>query len=315
MIKIAVVFPGQGSQKLRMLNDYYNNFYEVRTTFEEANQTLKFDLWKIIQNDIYKLNQTEYTQPALLASSISIWRIFKKYSECASPEIVAGHSLGEYAALCAAESISFHDALNLVRFRGKLMQSSVNDGKYAMSAIIALDYKDVIKCCNMAKEFGVVELANFNSYKQLVISGELTAVEKANELAKKMGARRIHMLPINIPSHCSLMKSVAEKFKVALDRVVMNKPKIRVIHNYNVQSHDNVNDIKTALLEQLYRPIQWVRNVEKIAKSNINYILECGANKVLTNLNKQIIKKEILCLDTSTVEAMNQVIRVLNNTR
>ncbi len=306
MIKTAIVFPGQGSQKLGMLSDYYARFSEVKETFDEANDALDFDLWHIIQHDEDKLNQTEYTQPALLAASIAIWRVLRAYSNI-NPDILAGHSLGEYSALCAAESIRFDDALRLVKLRGQLMQSAVTDKDCAMSAILALTNEEVIECCNAAKGIGIVEPANFNSHGQIVISGELKAVEKANEIAKAMGAKRAQLLPVSVPSHCSLMKDAAEKFASALDKITIKSPSLSVIHNCDVAIHTDAIGIKDALTKQLYSPVKWTQTIEKMAESGIQEVIECGANKVLTGLNKRIVK-ELNYQDTATVESFDKLI-------
>lgn len=306
MTKTAIVFPGQGSQKLEMLNDYYTRFNEVKETFTEANDALGFDLWQITQENEDKLNQTEYTQPALLAASIAIWRVLNNHSNI-TPEILAGHSLGEYSALCAAGSIGFADALRLVRLRGQLMQSAITDKECAMSAILALSNEEVIKCCDAAKSSGIVEPANFNSHGQVVISGELKAVERANEIAKEMGVKRAQLLPVSVPSHCSLMKDAAEKFATALNKITIKAPEIAVIHNYDVQSHNDINEIKTALIKQLYSPVKWTQTIEQMAELGITNVIECGANKVLTGLNKRIVK-ELNYQDTASVEAMDKLL-------
>ncbi len=306
MMHTAIVFPGQGSQKIGMLSDYYQQFDEVRKTFAEANDTLQFDLWEIIQNDEEKLNKTEYTQPAILAASIAIWRILSIHSNTQA-NVLAGHSLGEYSALCAANGIQFSDALKLVQLRGQLMQSAVTDKACAMSAILGLTNEQVIECCNTANDMGIVEPANFNSQGQVVISGELQAVEKANEIAKKMGAKRAQILPVSVPSHCSLMKEAAKKFAIALDKINIKKPEIKVLHNYDVVSHTDVKEIKHTLIKQLYCPVKWTQTIEQMAKDGINTVIECGASKVLTGLNKRIIK-ELNYYDTSTVDTFEKLI-------
>lgn len=305
MTKKAIIFPGQGSQNLGMLSDHYKRFKEVKETFTEANDTLGFDLWQIIQNDENKLNQTEYTQPAILASSIAIWRVLMSHSSITQMNLTkAGHSLGEYSALCSAESINFDDALRLVQLRGQLMQVAVTDKACGMSAILALTNEQVIECCNAAKYIGIVEPANFNSSGQVIISGELEAVEKANQIAKKMGAKRIQLLPVSVPSHCSLMKSAAKKFAIALEKITIKSPKTPILHNYDVASHDNINDIRNALIKQLYSPVQWRKTIEKMADLGIKSFTECGANRVLTVLNKRIVKN-LNHQDTATVDAIN----------
>ena len=289
MAKTAVIFPGQGAQKLGMLKDYYQDFQIVQHTFAEASEALGFDLWEIIQCDEEKINQTEFTQPALLASSIAIWRVFEQMP-ISQPELMAGHSLGEYSALVAAESLDFADGLRLVRARGKCMQSAVNDKPSAMSAILGLSDQEVIACCNKASDQGVVEPANFNAYGQVVISGEKQAVEKANQYAKAQGAKRAQLLSVSVPSHCSLMHEAAQKFTQALSNIDIKTPRIPVLHNFDVDMHRTPKDIRSVLVKQLYSPVQWTQTIEKIAENGVVEVIECGPNKVLTALNKRITK-------------------------
>lgn len=305
MVDTAIVFPGQGSQRLGMLNDYYIHFNEVKETFMEANEALGFNLWNIIQNNEIQLNQTEYTQPALLAGSIAIWRILKKEYTSIVPKVFAGHSLGEYSALCAAEGICFSDALRLVQLRGKLMQSAVTDKQCAMSVILALTNEEVIECCEEAKWAGIVEPANFNTYGQVVISGELKAIKEANIIAKKMGAKRTHLLPISVPSHCSLMKNIAENFTYELECIKIKKPAISIIQNYDANFHENT---KPFLVKQLYSPVKWTQTVEKMVKIGIERVIECGANKVLTGLNKRI-SKTLKCQDTANIDSFRDLLQ------
>ena len=296
MKKTAVIFVGQGSQKVGMLKGYYENFPIVRRTFTEAHEALGFDLWKIIQNDEKKLNQTEFTQPALVASSIAIWRIFKQITTI-NPVFMAGHSLGEYSALVAAKSLSFSDSLRLVFARGRCMQSIVSKKPSAMSAILGLSDQEVIACCKKASDQGVVEPANFNTYGQVVISGEKQAVEKANQYAKANGAKHTQLLSISVPSHCSLMCKAAEIFTQVLNKVDIKSPKIPVLHNFDTRIHITPKDIRSVLVKQLYSPVHWTQIIEKIAKNGISEIIECGPNNILTSLNKRIVKS-INCIYT-----------------
>ena len=289
MAKTAVIFPGQGAQKLGMLKDYHQNFQVVRHTFAEAAEALDFDLWKIIQHDEKKLNQTAFTQPALLASSIAIWRVFEQIP-IAKPEVMAGHSLGEYSALVAAKSLAFADGLRLVHTRGKCMQSAVTDKPSAMSAILGLSNQEVIACCNKASDQGIVEPANFNAYGQVVISGEKHAVEKANQYAKEKGAKRAQLLSVSVPSHCSLMRDAAQKLSQTLNTTNIQTPQISVLHNFDVKTHQAPEEIKAVLIKQLYCPVKWTQTIEKMAEDGITEVIECGANKVLTALNKRITK-------------------------
>ncbi|WP_119342797.1 ACP S-malonyltransferase [Facilibium subflavum] len=305
MSKTAIVFPGQGSQKLGMLGDYYAQFDCVRSTFQQANDTLGFDLWDIIQNNEDKLNQTEFTQPALLAASIAIWHVFQQ-TEAPKASLLAGHSLGEYSALVCANALDFEDALKLVHLRGQLMQSAVTDKACAMSAILALSNEDVIECCKAAQDVGIVEAANFNAHGQVVISGQKEAVEKACALAKEKGAKRAQLLPVSVPSHCSLMKEAAQKFAQALDKIPFKTPKIQVLHNFDVKSHKDPQKIKEALTKQLYSPVLWTQTIEKMAEKGIETVIECGAGKVLTTMNKRITKA-MNYFDSADVSALEKL--------
>ena len=304
MTQTAIVFPGQGSQYLGMLKDYYQRFETVRLSFDEAGEALGYDLWQTIQNDEKKLNQTACTQPALLAASVAIWRVLSEHG-LRKPNRLAGHSLGEYSALVCAKSLAFPDALRLVRKRGELMQSAVTDTPCAMSAILALSNEAVIECCEEAQKYGVVEPANFNSIGQIVISGEKKAVEKANEIAKGKGAKRAQLLAVSVPSHCILMKPAAERFAAVLDEIGFQTPEIPILHNVDIQTHSSADGIKKALVKQLYSPVLWTQTIEKIAETGIEQVLECGAGKVLTSLNKRITKA-MTYSDTSSVEMLEK---------
>lgn len=306
MSKIAVVFPGQGSQKLGMLQDYYENFATFRNIIDEAKEYLGYDLWDIIQNDQDTLNKTEYTQPALLATSYAIFKVLKEQKPNLEIDYLAGHSLGEYTALLAAECISYKDALQLVATRGKLMQNAVTDKDCAMSAILGLSNEDVIACCQEASDIGVVEAANFNSTGQVVISGEKAAVEKANTLAKDKGAKRAQILAVSVPSHCSLMKNAADKFEAELNNVEFKNSSTAVVQNYDAKSHDTPVDIKSSVIKQLYKPVLWTQSVQELVKLGVTEIIECGPNKVLSGLIKRI-DKSIVIKDTSNVQSLENI--------
>lgn len=306
MSKVAVVFPGQGSQKLGMLQDYYENFETFRNIVDEAKQHLTYDLWNFIQNDEETLNKTEFTQPALLATSYAIYKVLKEQKPELKVEYFAGHSLGEYTALLAAGCISYKDALQLVSTRGKLMQNAVTDKECAMSAILGLSNEDVIKCCQEAADVGVVEAANFNSTGQLVISGKKAAVEKANTIAKEKGAKRAQILAVSIPSHCSLMKDAADKFEAELNKVEFKKPTTTIIQNFDAKSHTNLAEIKTAVIKQLYKPVLWTQSVEELVKLGVTEVIECGPNKVLSGLIKRI-DKSLVTKDTNSVDSLENI--------
>ncbi len=304
--KIAIVFPGQGSQKLGMLTDYYDNFPTFKNILDEAKEHLGYDLWDIIQNDADKLAKTEYTQPALLASSYAIFKVIQESKPKLNIEYLAGHSLGEYTALLAAGCISYKDALQLVSKRGQFMQNAVTDKECSMSAILGLANEAVIEACKEASDAGIVEAANFNSTGQVVISGETAAIEKANTIAKEKGAKRAQILAVSVPSHCSLMKGAADKFEKELNSVEFNTPTTKVVQNVNANYQENTADIKNAVIEQLYKPVLWTQSVEKLAELGVNEIIECGPNKVLCGLIKRI-DKTLTIKDTNTVDSLQKI--------
>ncbi len=306
MSKIAIVFPGQGSQKLGMLQDYYENFETFKNTLDEAKQGLGYDLWNIIQNDQDTLNKTEFTQPALLATSYAIFKVLKEQKPDLNIEYFAGHSLGEYTALLAAGCISYKDALQLVSTRGKLMQSAVTDKDCAMSAILGLSNEDVVQACQEASDSGIVEAANFNSTGQVVISGEKVAVEKANVNAKEKGAKRAQILAVSVPSHCSLMKNAADKFEAELNKVEFKEPSTAVVQNFDAKSHNSPSEIKSAVIKQLYKPVLWTQSVEELVKLGVSEVIECTPNKVLCGLIKRI-DKSLTIKDTNTVDSLENI--------
>jgi [acyl-carrier-protein] S-malonyltransferase len=303
---IAIVFPGQGSQKPEMLQDYYNNFDTFKNTVDEAKNHLGYDLWDIIQNDPDKLAQTEYTQPALLATSYGIFKVLKEQKPDLNIKYLAGHSLGEYTALLAAGCISYKDALQLVSTRGKLMQNAVTDKECAMSAVLGLANDAVIEACAEASDVGIVEAANFNSTGQVVISGEKVAVEKANIIAKEKGAKRAQILAVSVPSHCSLMKEAANKFQAELNKVEFKSPQISIVQNFDAKSHNDLSEIKEAVIKQLYKPVLWTQSVQELVGLGITDIVECGPNKVLCGLIKRI-DKTLIIKDTSTVDSLDKI--------
>ena len=302
-MNIAVVFPGQGSQSVGMLADYTENWSQVVDTFKEASDVLGYDLWDIVSNGpVEKLNQTEITQPAVLAADIAVMRIMAE--QCMlKPFVLAGHSLGEYAALVAAGSIEFTDAIKLVAERGRLMQAAVPEGEGAMAAILNLTDEQVVQICETtASNTGlVVEAVNFNSPGQVVIAGNTAAVEAAIELAKEEGAKRALKLPVSVPSHSSLMKPAADQLAETLKSVTIKKPEIQVIHNVDAKSHDDPDAIRDALAKQLYNPVLWVQTAKIIGSAADDAIVECGPGKVLSGLSRRITKDiPTFALDTPT---------------
>nr|WP_086940772.1 ACP S-malonyltransferase [Thaumasiovibrio occultus] len=290
MSKFAIVFPGQGSQAVGMLADLADKYPVVTETFAEASDVLGYDLWALVQNGPAEdLNQTHRTQPALLTASYAIWRVWQQEGG-AQPELVAGHSLGEYSALVCAGVISFKDAVKLVELRGRLMQEAVPAGVGAMSAIIGLDNDAIAKACEEAAQGEVVSPVNFNSPGQVVIAGHKAAVERAGELCKAAGAKRALPLPVSVPSHCALMKPAAEKLEAALAAIEFSAPALPVINNADVALETTPEAIKAALVKQLYGPVRWTESVEKMAEMGVENLIEMGPGKVLTGLTKRIIK-------------------------
>ena len=287
---LAFIFPGQGSQVVSMLSDFSDNAV-VQSTFEEASNALGYDLWQLISaGPAEKLNQTNYTQPALLTASVALWRLWLSES-AVKPSILAGHSLGEYSALVCAGVLSLSDGVKLVEKRGEYMQASVPAGTGAMSAIIGLSDDKIIDACKQAEQTQVVSAVNFNSPGQVVIAGNKEAVERAGVLCKEAGAKRVLPLPVSVPSHCALMKEAAEKLVQELDLVTFKQPQIPVINNVNVAIEHDIAAIKDALIKQLYSPVRWTETVELMATKGINIAVETGPGKVLQGLFKKIDRK------------------------
>ncbi|MDH5711648.1 MAG: ACP S-malonyltransferase [Gammaproteobacteria bacterium] len=289
-MNIAVVFPGQGSQSVGMLSDYAVDWPQIVDTFKEASDVLGYDLWDIVSNGPEeKLNQTEITQPTMLAADIAVMRVMAE--QCMlKPFVLAGHSLGEYAALVAAKSIEFTDAIKLVAERGRLMQNAVPEGEGAMAAILNLGDDQIIDICKRASaDTGLVcEAVNFNSPGQVVIAGNTAAVDAAIEIAKEEGAKRALKLPVSVPSHSSLMKPAAEQLAETLKSITIKKPEIQVIHNVDAKSHDDPDAIRDALTKQLYNPVRWVQTAKIIGSAADDAIVECGPGKVLSGLSRRI---------------------------
>ncbi|PWI35001.1 [acyl-carrier-protein] S-malonyltransferase [Vibrio albus] len=290
MSKFAIVFPGQGSQAVGMLAELGEQFDVVKNTFAEASEALGYDLWALIQNGPAEdLNQTFRTQPALLAASVAIWRVWQEQG-LEQPTVLAGHSLGEYSALVCAGVIDFKQAIKLVELRGHLMQEAVPAGVGAMYAIIGLDDDVIAKACEEAAQGEVVSPVNFNSPGQVVIAGNKAAVERAGALCKEAGAKRALPLPVSVPSHCALMKPAADKLAEALKEIEFNTPAVPVINNVDVSAEVEPEKIKDALVRQLYSPVRWTGGVQKMSDEGVEKLFELGPGKVLTGLTKRIVK-------------------------
>lgn len=290
MESFAFVFPGQGSQTVGMLAELAQVQPIVTSTFAQASEVLAYDLWELVQaGPAETLNETDKTQPALLAASVAIWRAFIATGK-PLPSVLAGHSLGEYSALVCAGVIDFQEAIKLVELRGQLMQQAVPAGTGAMYAIIGLDDAAIAKACEDSAQGAVVSPVNFNSPGQVVIAGEKDAVDRAAAACKAAGAKMAVALPVSVPSHCALMKPAADKLAQALMNMTFNEPAIKVINNVDVAMPVNAADIKDALVRQLYCPVRWSETVELMASQGITNLIECGPGKVLTGLTKRINK-------------------------
>ena len=287
--KTAFVFPGQGSQKVGMLAELAEQFSVVKDTFTEASEAVGFDLWQIAQSG-EGLDQTENTQPVLLTASIALWRVWLELGGIA-PKYLAGHSLGEYSALVAAEAMTLADAVKLVHLRGKLMQSAVPQGTGAMAAILGLADEKVIELCQKvnasAAGQGSVEAANYNAQGQVVIAGSTALVQQVMAEAKEQSGKAI-ALPVSVPSHCTLMKPAAEKFAEALEQTAIELPRIPVIQNVNAEIATDVAQLRQALTAQLYQSVQWTRSMQYLQDQGIQYVVECGPGTVLSNLAKRL---------------------------
>ncbi len=298
MTQFAFVFPGQGSQAVGMLAELAAQFPIVEETFGEASSALGYDLWQLVQQgSAEELNKTWQTQPALLAASVAIFRVWQQQGGKA-PALMAGHSLGEYSALVCAGVLDFKAAIRLVELRGKLMQEAVPEGTGAMYAIIGLDNDAIAKACEESAQGQVVSPVNFNSPGQVVIAGNKEAVERAGAACKAAGAKRALPLPVSVPSHCALMKPAADKLAVALQDITFNAPQVPVVNNVDVRTENDPEAIRSALVRQLYSPVRWTESVEFIAAQGVTSLLEVGPGKVLTGLTKRIV-------DTLTAAAVN----------
>ncbi|MFT5755623.1 MAG: [acyl-carrier-protein] S-malonyltransferase [Alteromonadaceae bacterium] len=306
---LAFIFPGQGSQAVSMLADFVGNDV-VQNTFSEASTALGYDLWQLVfAGPAEKLNQTSYTQPALLTASVALWRLWQSQSDI-KPTLLAGHSLGEYSALVCADVLSLADAVQLVEKRGEFMQTSVPEGIGAMAAIIGLDDQSTIAACAQAQENDVVAAVNFNSPGQVVIAGHKAAVARAGELCKSAGAKRVLPLPVSVPSHCALMKGAAEKLSIELDKLTFNEPTINVVNNVDVAMERSAENIKNALVKQLYSPVRWTETVESLSKQGISLVVEAGPGKVLQGLIKRI-DKSITCVPINDKASLDKALELI----
>ncbi|AXK39700.1 ACP S-malonyltransferase [Crenobacter cavernae] len=299
----AFLFPGQGSQSLKMM-DGFADLPVVKATFDEASAALGEDLWAMLQAGAPDaINATVNTQPLMLAAGVATYRAWLEAGG-AQPSAVAGHSLGEYSALVAAGSLAFADAVKLVRLRAEAMQSAVPAGQGAMAAILNLSDDDIRAACAEASQGEVVEPVNFNSPGQVVIAGAKGAVERAMEICKAKGAKRALPLPVSVPSHCALMKPAADKLAEALAKIEIKAPNMTVLHNADVVGYGDPAAIRDALVRQLYSPVRWTETIQSLAAAGITQMAECGPGKVLAGLAKRI-DGDVKCVALTDAAALD----------
>ncbi len=284
----VLVFPGQGSQSIGMMKSYTSNV--VKEVFSKASEIINEDLLGLVENENEKINQTIYTQPIMLAAGYATFLILKDKKPSFSFDFLAGHSLGEITALLAGDVFSYEDSIKIVKKRSELMQNAVPEGKGAMAAILGLEDEKVEQICADLKDHGVIEPVNYNSPGQIVIAGEKELIESSLEKFKEQGAKRALLLPVSVPSHCSLMKEAGQSFSDYLDQIVFNEPNVPIIQNVNAKPTVNPDDLKRNLVAQLFNPVRWTESVKLMESEGLNCLVECGPGKVLTGLNKRILQ-------------------------
>ena len=287
---LAFIFPGQGSQKVGMLKELADIYPAVAETFAEASDVLDYDMWQLVQSGPQEdINLTERTQPVLLTSSVAIWRVWQQRNG-ASPALMAGHSLGEWSALVASGVVSFRDAVETVRLRGAYMQEAVPVGQGAMAAILGVADEKIREICEASSKGEVVSAVNYNSPGQVVIAGDVAAVERAMGELKAAGAKRAMLLPVSAPFHTSLMRPAADRLADHIRATRFNSPTIPVVHNVHARTELDAGTIQSLMIEQIYSPVLWVDCVQTLVGSGIDTVVECGPGKVLSGLAKRIDK-------------------------
>jgi len=295
-MSLAFVFPGQGSQAIGMLAALAAAEPVVEETFAEASAVLGYDLWSLCQQGPEsELGATERTQPAMLTAGVATWRVWRRHGG-PMPVAMAGHSLGEYTALVCSDALDFRAAVELVRFRGRVMQEAVPLGQGAVAAILGLDDATLEAACREAAQGEVVELANFNAPGQVVIAGDASAVTRAIEAARARGAKRAVILPVSVPVHSSLMRAGAKRLAERLSTVDLRMPKVPAVYTVDVKTHASPEGIRHALEEQLYKPVLWAETVRAMLARGVTTVIECGPGKVLTSLNRRIERRSDLTM-------------------
>jgi len=305
MSKYIITFPGQGSQSVGMMNGLAH-IPIIQKTFTEASEVLNKDFWAMTTSENQEINQTINTQPLMLIAGVATWRYLQE-NNLDSPSFTAGHSLGEFTALVASNSLTFNDALKLVTKRAELMQNAVPEGEGAMAAIIGLEDHKVIEICNEEQGNGTLEAVNFNSPGQVVIAGTKSVLDKSLQIFKDAGAKRAVLLPVSVPSHCKLMRPASILFDDYLKSIVFNLPKFPIIQNYEAIHYNEIDDIKSALVHQIYNPVRWTETIKLLSVEGINLFIEAGPGKVLTGLNKRI-NKEASHVSVSNEDAIGEIL-------
>lgn len=305
-MKTAIVFPGQGSQSIGMIQSIAEAYPEIQSHFDEASHYLGYNLWQLVQEGpSEQLNQTTYTQPAILVASIAIWHLLQLD---ARNYCYAGHSLGEYSALYCAGAFSFKEVVTVVQKRAQVMEGAQNPGYGAMGAIVGLTDLQVAQLCDQVKEDSILSPANFNSPGQVVIAGVSEKVMKALEMAKIQGAKIAKLLPISIASHCELMTPAAHQLVHVLADTTISSLKAPVINNVNVAPYTDASSIRRGLVQQLTQPVRWTETIQKFEQEGVKIIIECGPGKVLTNLIKRIAPN-IQLFSSNDLASFNQIPR------
>ena len=309
-MKTAFLFPGQGSQKVGMVQDLFENYDSVKALIKEADETLGFSISKMMfEGPDTELMKTEFTQPAILTASVAVWQVLKEHG--LTPDIVAGHSLGEYSALVAAGAISFADAVHTVHLRGRFMQEAVPLGEGGMAAIIGSNPETIVKVCGeVSTEDLPVQAVNFNCPGQVVIAGATAAVEKACEALKEAGARRAIMLKVSAPFHSTLMEPAALRLKEVLDKIDIHDTAIPVVANVNAKEETKADEIRKNLVDQAAHPVHWEESIRNMVAGGVDMTVEAGPGTVLTGFMKKIVRS-VTCHHAEDVATIDEVVAAL----
>ena len=312
MNSTAFIFPGQGSQSIGMLSDIAEKYPKILNTFDKASETLGYDLWQLAQNGPKdQLNQTEYTQAVMLTGDVAIYKALAQ-EKTIKPTHMAGHSLGEYAALVCSEALTIEDGVKLVSIRGRLMQEFVPLGEGAMAAIIGMTDEEVDNICIQATtNEKKVTPANYNAPGQVVVAGHTSAVEKAIKLAEENGARMATIIPVSVPCHCELLKTASEIFKESLGETRFSTPNCRVISNVDLSIYQTADDIRRLLQQQLYSPVRWVETIQLMKVQGVNSLIESGSGKVLSGLVRRI-DKSLITYSTHDLSSFEKALVLFN---